>query len=354
MGIQPVTPRGFSPRQSIGAVELKSPLTAANQVVATIKSLINSGALIMTVDFALGRFKNALAEAGVSRKIIDTLIKLNLDHHDGINPGKTATEVALAKIERHPRLFYGNYVVLSDQVIDADNVCGTFALLNPGMAKQYKAILAGAARYGDYYDKVNDAAMKLVLTIDAMRFGKNKFGQPFFKLTAEQQGELFNEILEAMPKMLANIEQFKDLYEGELAKLKSEEERAIKENLIVPVSDHVAVVDDPKLPRSTMYQLSDRAVVISRTDLGDGKSIYNPVGLNPRVADYNLLGLWQKLRNLENSERAKKGIPALDDNQNWGGREVAGGSNRSETIGSILTLEQVAQAIEEFIQPLRT
>jgi len=349
MALEPIRSAGFVPRQKVGGIELRSPLTAANQVVPTIKSLIDSGVRIFTVDFGLGRFKAALAEAGINQNLISGLMDLNLDHHDGINSGKTATEVTLEKIAKYPKLFKGNYVVLSDQVIDADNVCATFAALNPEMARTYQDILTGAARYGDYYDNVSDAAMKIVLTIDAMRFGKNKFGQPFFRLTPEQQGELFNEILETMPRMLTSSEQFKDIYEGELAKLKAETERAQKEKLIANVNDKVAVVDDPKLPRSVMYQLSDRAVVISRRDLGEGRFSYNPVGLNPRVANTNLSGLWERIRNLENSERVKKGLPTIDTSMSWGGREVAGGSPKDDKIGSILTLEQLARTIQEYI-----
>lgn len=348
MALGPISPAGFTPRQKLGEFELKSPLVAANQVVSTLKSLLAYKFRVFTIDFALSRFKVPLSEAGLPNATISKLMAGNLDHHDGKNPGLTATEVVFKHLDQ----LKGNYAVVSDQVIDADNVCATFAAFNPRMAAAFKSVLTEIARYGDYYDKASDGAMKIVLTIDAMRFGKNKFGLPFFRLSTEQQGELFNDILEAMPRMLKDISQFAEHYEGELVKLKSETERAVQDSLIVPVNQYVAVVDDAKLPRSVMYQLSDRAIVISRKDLGNGRFTYNPVGLNPRVADHNLSGLWERIRALENSERANKGLPPLDVSQSWGGREVAGGSPKDETIGSILTLNQLADLIREyFTQP---
>jgi hypothetical protein len=336
-------------RQMLGVKELTSPLTMTNQVVASIKELLRSGRRIMTVDFALGRFCGALQEAGIKPNIIAGLLKLNFDHHDGANPGRTATEVTMARLEKYPKLFVGDYAVLSDQVIDADNVCATFTALNPVLAIKHRTDLIEAARYGDYYDNVGEAGLRLALSIDALRFGKNKFGTPFFKLTAEQQGELFNEIMETLPKILDDSSRFKELYGSELSKLRNEAERAISHQLVRPVNDQVAVVDDPGLPRPVAYQVSDRAIVISRKDLGGGRFSYNPVGLNPRVAEYDLSGLWERLRNLENRERTQQGQKTLADRDNWGGREVAGGSPKDEKIGSILNLQQVASEISVYL-----
>jgi|GEM_PF-3124928 len=335
----------FPLRQRIGKMTLNSPLIPANQVATTLAHLIKAGVRVFTLDFALGRFRTALREAGLSEQKIASLMRDNLDHHDGNNPGLTATEVAIRSISQ----FKGKYAVVSDQTIDADNVCSTFVAMNPKMARAHKAILTEVARYGDYFDEVSESAMQIALTIDAMRFGKNKFNKPFFLLTPEQQGELFNEILAKMPKMLTDIGLFREMYEGELAKLNAARERGRAEALIRPVNEFTAVVDEPAFPRAIAYQLSDKAIVIGRKDLGVGKFNYNPVGLNPRVANYDLTGLWERLRNLENKERAKKGLPALEVNQSWGGREAAGGSPKDEGIGSILTLDQVANEIRQYL-----
>lgn len=139
--------------------------------------------------------------------IVSCLIENNFDHHDGNNPWKTSTEVVFGQLNR----LKGTYAVIADQVIDADNVCATFASLNPKMAGAHRRLLIEVARYSDYYEEVSDAAMRVALTIDAMRFGENKFGHPFFKLSPEQQGELFNEILDKIPQMLTRIELFKSL-----------------------------------------------------------------------------------------------------------------------------------------------
>lgn len=345
-----IAPGTFPIRQRIGKVTLHSPLTPANQVATTLAQLAKAGVRVFTLDFALGRFRTALREASLSEHKIADLMRDNLDHHDGNNPGSTATEVAIRSMGK----FKGKYAVVSDQTIDADNVCATFVALNPRMARAHKEILAEVARYGDYFDEVSEPAMRLVLTIDAMRFGKNRFNKPFFLLTPDQQGELFNEILAIMPKMLTNIGLFRELYEGELGKLNAARQRGRAEGLVQAVNEFIAVVDDIAFPRAVAYQLSDKAIVISRKDLEKGRFTYNPVGLNPRIADYDLTGLWERLRNLENQERVKRGLPALEAEQSWGGRNVAGGSPKDESIGSILTLDQVANEIKAFLLEQKT
>ncbi|MFC1496826.1 DUF6687 family protein, partial [Candidatus Margulisiibacteriota bacterium] len=246
-------------------------------------------------------------------------------------------------------LFKGNYTVIADQAIDADNVCATFAAMSKklgfNLIESDKKLLAEASRYGDYFDKVSDQAMKIALTIDAMRFGKNKFEKPFFMLTPEQNQELFNEIMEAMPRMLINIEQFKDLYETELNNLKSAAKRAVEENLIKRVTDNVVVLDEA-LPPQAVYQVSDCKVAVYRTDLGEGRFNYNPIGKNPRTNDKDLTKLWEKFREAENQERVKRGLSPLDPSNSWGGRDVAGGPPKDQSVGSILTLEQVTSIIE--------
>lgn len=119
--------------------------------------------------------------------------------------------------------------------------------------------------------------------------------------------------------------------------------------MIRQVNEHVAVIDEAAFPRSVAYQVTDRAIVISRRQIVDDRWTYNPVGLNPRIASYNLSGLWENLRILENSERVKRGLIPLEPAQNWGGREVAGGSPKDDAIGSGLTLEQVASTISRYL-----
>jgi len=340
-----VGPARFSLKQQIGKLHIKSPIIDHKWLAPTIKSALDSKMKVVTVDFALGRSRSALQNAGISETNIASLMKFNFDHHDGINTGKTATEVTLSKIST----LKGKYIVLSDSVIDADNVCATFAAMNPKKAKLHADVLKQVARYGDYYDEAGDHAMKAVLTIDSMRFGKNKFGKPFFLLNQAQKEQLFNDILENMPKMLDSISSFKELYEGELGKLSAARERALAKNLAKPVSVSVAVVTEDAFPRAVAYQISDRQIVISMKDLGDGKFNYNPVGVNPRVADRDLSGLWGKLREAENKKRLQLRMRALDPSESWGGRNVAGGSAKDQAIGSILTLEEVTKIIEDYL-----
>lgn len=336
--------------QKYGSYSLNSPLVLSKDVVPTIMQFLKSQKTpghIFTIDFSLRRFSSELQKMGLSSTRLDLLLKDNLDHHDGLNPGMTATEVVFKSIHK----FRGtNNLIISDQVIDADNVCATFAALNPKMARDHQKTLAEVARYGDYFDKISDGATKIALTIDAMRFGKNRFNLPFFKLTPEQQGELFNDILSQMPEMLTNIPRFADHYEGELAKLNGWRKRTRNEGLIKSASKNVDVIDVDGFPRSVAYQESDKAIVISMKALGGGRFTYNPVGANPRIANLDLKGLWERLRDLENSEREKRGTRRLEPSESWGGREVAGGSAKDENIGSVLTLEQVTQEIENYLR----
>ncbi|NQU18488.1 MAG: hypothetical protein HQ564_10560 [Candidatus Saganbacteria bacterium] len=343
----------LGPAIKIKGVKLTSPLIPAGQVVSVIKKLTAQKTRVITVDFALGRFEQSLGKEGIQANTIHTLLRHNLDHHDGSNPGKSATEVAVEALLANPEWFSGDYAVISDQVIDVDNVCATFIALSAKLGfrltEQDKALLTEASRYGDFIDRVSDRALKIALTIDAMRFGKNSFGKPFYLLTPEQTQELFNEIISQIPRMLTSLASFSELYQSEFDKLKSETERAIRDSLIKTIGDLVSLVDDPDLPQPVVYQIKDCAVTIRRKKEGKDRYTYNPIGLNSRMAEYDLSGLWEIFRELENEERERQDLPTLKAEESWGGREVAGGSPKGREIGSVLTLPQVTSTIETFI-----
>ncbi|MFA4967267.1 MAG: DUF6687 family protein [Candidatus Margulisiibacteriota bacterium] len=220
----------FRPAQQIGLRSnyvLTSPLTPGEKLVGTIKDLLDAGVKrVLTVDFALGKFyKSKLLDAGIHPVAVDRLLADNLGDpfalSDGNNPAKTATEITLAKMAGESRLLSAlmkkqGVVVLTNKYIVVDNVCATFALLNPKMARAHQDILEQAARFGRYCDKVSDRAMMVSYTIEEMMSGSNKFGKPHYTLSDGKKRALFNEILKAMPAMLTNIERFGHLYEKRL------------------------------------------------------------------------------------------------------------------------------------------
>ncbi|MBI5399046.1 hypothetical protein HZB07_00315 [Candidatus Saganbacteria bacterium] len=122
---------------------LAGTLTPANQVVERIKTLLAEGRRVATVDFALGRFVKDLRAAGISEKAIAQLQQDNFDHHDGNNPGKTATEVVFENISERASLTRATrrIAVIADQVIDPDNVLATFAAQNPEMALHHREVV---------------------------------------------------------------------------------------------------------------------------------------------------------------------------------------------------------------------
>jgi hypothetical protein len=354
----------FAVKQKFGRVTLNSPLISAGQIAPIISRLAKSGIRVFTVDFALSRSKDVLRKSGLTEGQIYELTKdLNKDHHDEKNTGKTATEVVLGSISQ----FKGKYAVITNH-IDDDSLCSAFAALKPEMAKKHEAILTEVARYGDYLEEVSVKAMQISLAFKAIVEGKNKFDKGIWDLTQEQKGELFNEILSKMPQMLTNIGLFKNLYESKLAELTAQKERAIKEGLVWTFDEFVAVADNavgkPPLDRSVVYQVSNSLIAISRTVHGNGTFKYDPIGVHPRIsvtdkqfANIDLSKLWPRLALLENKERARKGLPPLEDSERWGGLPVAGGSprlkkakdNEGRPLGSVLTLEQVANEIKNYL-----
>src|SRR3989339_430661 len=337
---------------AIKGVTLASPLVGQKELVQTISSLVCSRTRVITVDFALGRSRQALSDAGVGD--ISSLLVGNFDHHDGANPGKTATEVAIHAYETRRSEFTGDYAVIVDH-IDLDSVCSTFVALSPklefNLTDTDKKLLSAASRYGDYIEEVGDDAMKLALTINAMIFGKNSFHLPFFKLSPLDQQKLFNDVLDAIPLMLNNIEGFSDLYEGELAKLKAARELAISKGTIIPywTGEEVSLVTDASLPPVVIYQADRHALTIRIVSSQEGRNTY-VVGQNPTMADFDLTGLWVNLRIAENKKRREWRLPILLDQDSWGGRNVAGGSAKNQDTGSILTPTDISVEITKYLR----
>lgn len=355
----------------------QSPLTFTDNVVQAIAESLSKdqNRPVVTIDFSIGRFeeslKKALQEASIGD--IETLwanLKIwNLDHHDGNNPGATATEVVLQNKE-----LFGippSPLILSDQGIDLDNICATYLALNPDkIDSPWGDTLAKVARYGDYLESIDGLPLKIALTINAMIYGKNKFERACSKCTRENQKELFQDILTQLPEIIQNVGKFETYYSKEYEKINNNKSILELAKKTIPLWEEMNSINIKETEITlkkfsgardilfingnsdpiSIYQTFNEKIVVRYSEK-DGIFSYNPVGLNPRsyAQNVSLIGLWEVLRTAENVERKGRGQAPLSSDENWGGREVAGGSSKNPDIGSILPPERVAEITQKYL-----
>lgn len=115
---------------------------------------------------------------------------------------------------------------VSNNHFDEDGLIGIFALLQPTFAQRHRDLLLDVAQAGDFgvFERRHAARIAFVLSAyanpDSSPLPADLFTQPYAVLA----GELYIHLLDVLPKLIANVEAYRTLWEGEDAKLTVSEE----------------------------------------------------------------------------------------------------------------------------------
>ena len=116
--------------------------------------------------------------------------------------------------------------VVSNNHFDEDGLVGIFAMLTPAMAEHHRDLLVGVARAGDFGVFSDRRAAQIVFTLsayvdaDTSPLPSNLFMQPY----AARAGELYVRLLDILPGLLANLNEYRPLWEAEDEKLSASED----------------------------------------------------------------------------------------------------------------------------------
>ena len=122
--------------------------------------------------------------------------------------------------------FHVQAEVVSNNHFDEDGLVGIFAMLAPAMAERHRDLLIGVAQAGDFGIVSDRRAARIVFTLSAYADAETSplpnslFTRPY----AERAGELYVRLLDILPHVLTNLNDYRSLWETEDEKLSASEE----------------------------------------------------------------------------------------------------------------------------------
>ena len=122
--------------------------------------------------------------------------------------------------------FHVQAEVVSNNHFDEDGLVGIFAMLAPAMAERHRDLLVGVAQAGDFGIFSDRRAARIVFTLsayadaDTSPLPNSLFTRPY----AERAGELYVRLLDILPHVLTNLNDYRSLWETEDEKLSASEE----------------------------------------------------------------------------------------------------------------------------------
>jgi len=151
--------------------------------------------------------------------------------------------------------------VVSNNHFDEDGLVGIFALVEPAMAENHRALLIDVARAGDFGVYERRGAARIAFAISAYAdsaaspFPAELFAMPYPQMV----GELYRRILEILPALLTNVEDFRQLWEAEDEKLTLSEELIEKGQITIeerPGTDMAVVTVPPGLMAQRVHRFT--------------------------------------------------------------------------------------------------
>jgi hypothetical protein len=115
---------------------------------------------------------------------------------------------------------------VSNNHFDEDGLVGIFALLQPGVAQRHRDLLIDVAQAGDFgvFERRHAARIAFVLSAYADPESSPLPAELFFRPYADLASELYVQLLDALPKLITGVEDYRNLWESEDARLTASEE----------------------------------------------------------------------------------------------------------------------------------
>ncbi len=145
--------------------------------------------------------------------------------------GDTSTAIVFNYLDS-PQ-FHVQADVVSNNHFDEDGLVGIFAMREPALAERHRDMLLDVAQAGDFGIFATRQAARIAFTLsahvdaDTSPLPESVFGLPYSELASE----LYLRLLDVVPRLLTNLDDYRVLWESEDAKLTASEE-LIEDGLI--------------------------------------------------------------------------------------------------------------------------
>lgn len=138
--------------------------------------------------------------------------------------GDTSAQIVFNYLDS-PR-FHVQADVVSNNHFDEDGLVGIFTLVEPSLATRHRALLLDAAQAGDFGVFADRNAARIVFTLSAYANTETSplpsrvFGLPY----PDMASGLYVELLELLPRLLTNVNEFRAMWENEDDRLTASED----------------------------------------------------------------------------------------------------------------------------------
>lgn len=138
--------------------------------------------------------------------------------------GDTSTEIVFKYLDSPP--YHVQAEAVSNNHFDEDGLVGIFAMIEPRVAEQHRDLLVDAAQAGDFGIFSKRDAARIVFTLsayadaDTSPLPRGVFELPYSDLATQ----LYVQLLEVLPRLLTNLNEYRSVWEREDAKLTASEE----------------------------------------------------------------------------------------------------------------------------------
>jgi len=138
--------------------------------------------------------------------------------------GDTSTAIVFNYLDR-PQ-FRVEADVVSNNHFDEDGLAGIFALLEPAMAERHRELIVDVAQAGDFGIFARRQAARIAFTLSAYADPDvSPLPSALFKLPySEMASELYIRLIEVLPNLITNLDDYRALWETEDARLTASEE----------------------------------------------------------------------------------------------------------------------------------
>jgi hypothetical protein len=135
----------------------------------------------------------------------------------------TSTEIVFKYLDSPS--FHVEAEAVSNNHFDEDGLIGIFALLQPGLAQRHRELLIDAAQAGDFgvFRRRHAARIAFVLSAYADPELSPLPGDVFARPYGDLAGELYVQLLEVLPTLLTDVDDYRKLWEPEDARLTATE-----------------------------------------------------------------------------------------------------------------------------------